>query len=426
MNRQQLCPPMPAGLTEEDIGIGPESKLPWVYEGPRDSFHIWRCRLTTGCFETTFVIHRAANPFLDPHPSFYLYRGMETRNALEANTLREAKRMAEAALSRALLECQLKLLGYGPLPGSASMDSPALAESKAQDPPVLRQVDPISPDGLEDPVVRSPDEAKQRLQELQREQAAGLPMRRISLEVAGGSLDVLLLRPRVWGPKPHGRGYRLYFRRNGKTCATPTVPTPEDGEKLKRALLREMEAQEELTLEEAFAQYENFLRSNGNNKSASVRGTLQRLRYFFPRPELSLRRLSRRECAELYQRLVKEPRKATGRPLAADSHRNYLAEAKTFLKWCVGQGWLKESPLAGVQGQGRRRHGKAQLGIDESRKLSAVAFERAGAGDIGALAVLICLHLRMRASELTHLQVRTVPCGADESRTRGLLNAICC
>lgn len=216
--------------------------------------------------------------------------------------------------------------------------------------------------------------------------------------------------PRVWGPKPHGRGYRLYFRVDGKTRATPTVPTKEAAEKLKRALIKELEAQDELSLQGAFTQYEAHLHGKGN-KAQSVRGTLLRLREFFKGHAGSLRSLSRSDCAACYSRLVKEPRAATGRPMAPDSHRNYLAEAKSFLRWCVGQGFLKENPLSPVQGQGRRRRGKAQLGIDESRKLSAVAFDRARAGDTGAVAVLVCLHLRLRASELTHLRVRDLDDG---------------
>ncbi len=211
--------------------------------------------------------------------------------------------------------------------------------------------------------------------------------------------------PGIWGPKPHGRGWRLYFRVDGKTRATPILPTKEDAEKLKRAMIRELEAMEELTIDLALADYEKHLRAKGN-KLRSVLGTMLRLREFFPVHELPLRNLSQRDCAAMYQRLITEIRPATGRPMAVDSHRNYLAEAKTFLKWCVGQGFIKESPLQSIQGQGRRRRGKAQLGIDESRQLSTKALERAELGDNGALAVLLLLHIKLRASELTHLRVR--------------------
>jgi integrase len=57
-----------------------------------------------------------------------------------------------------------------------------------------------------------------------------------------------------------------------------------------------------------------------------------------------------------------------------------LAEARTFLKWCVKMGWLATNPLDGVEGVGRRRHGKDQLRIDEARKWIARATELADQG----------------------------------------------
>lgn len=215
---------------------------------------------------------------------------------------------------------------------------------------------------------------------------------------------------RVWGPYRHGRGYRLYFSRAGKKCATETVATREEAERLKRALVRELETLEGLTIEVALMQYERHLVDKGN-KAQSVKGTLLRMREFFPDQQRSLRSLTPKDGGTLYRRLVTEPRKATGKPLAADSHRNYLAEAKSFLRWCVAHGWLAASPLAHVIGQGRRRRGKAQLGIDEAQRLSATALERVREGDVGALAVLVLLHMGLRAGELVNLRVRDLDHG---------------
>lgn len=63
-----------------------------------------------------------------------------------------------------------------------------------------------------------------------------------------------------------------------------------------------------------------------------------------------LNSLRARDCGALYEQLATEPRKATGRPLSPDSHRNYLAESKTFLQWCVGAGLLQSNPLQQVKG----------------------------------------------------------------------------
>ena len=212
-------------------------------------------------------------------------------------------------------------------------------------------------------------------------------------------------RPRVWGPHRHGRGYRCYFRREGKTCATETVETLAEAERLKRALERELAAQDQLTVADALGQYEQFLIAKGN-KPGSIKLTVFRLRDFFPDHDVPVAHLTAREAAALYQRLVTEPRPGTGRPLAADTHRNALAQAKSFMKWCVSNGHLPQNPLHNVSGQGRRRRGKAQLGIDESRKLSHKALELAEDGDQGALAVLVLLYVGLRAGELVNLRVR--------------------
>lgn len=212
-------------------------------------------------------------------------------------------------------------------------------------------------------------------------------------------------RPRVWGPHRHGRGYRCYFRREGKTCATETVETLAEAERLKRALERELAAQDRLTVGEALSQYEQFLTAKGN-KPGSIKLTVFRLLDFFPEHDVQVAHLTAREAADLYQRLVTEPRPGTGRPLAADTHRNTLAQAKSFLTWCVAKGITPQNPLQNVSGQGRRRRGKAQLGIDESRKLSHKALELAEDGDQGALAVLVLLYVGLRAGELVNLRVR--------------------
>lgn len=44
-----------------------------------------------------------------------------------------------------------------------------------------------------------------------------------------------------------------------------------------------------------------------------------------------------------------------------DGHLGPLAEAKTFLGWCVDQRWMKANPLKEVKGVGKHKHGKLQL-----------------------------------------------------------------
>jgi integrase len=83
-----------------------------------------------------------------------------------------------------------------------------------------------------------------------------------------------------------------------------------------------------------------------------------------------------------------------------------LAKARMLAKWCVAKRWLRSKPVAEVEGIGKRRHGKAQLRIDEARKWMAKAVESADAGEAGAVAAMMALLLGMRASEIVSRVVR--------------------
>jgi integrase len=145
--------------------------------------------------------------------------------------------------------------------------------------------------------------------------------------------------------------------------------TEEEARQVKKSLQRKInEAKEESrTVDQAIDAYETFLATVKGNKKKSATTTAARLRSFFPNVEESLSWQTPKKCAENYERLTQKVTRF-GRPIAADTHRNVLAEAKTFLGWCVGKKWLRTNPLQDVKGQGKRKHGKPQLRIDEARK----------------------------------------------------------
>ena len=85
----------------------------------------------------------------------------------------------------------------------------------------------------------------------------------------------------------------------------------------------------------------------------------------------------------------------------------------TFLGWCVTMKWIAANPLEEVAGLGRRRKGKPQLRIDESRKWLNKALELAdsyqGRGaDDGPIAAMLTFVLGMRCSEIVERVVRDV------------------
>ncbi len=89
---------------------------------------------------------------------------------------------------------------------------------------------------------------------------------------------------------------------------------------------------------------------------------------------------------------------------APDTHRNALAIGKAFGRHCVKQRWLHANPFEHVDGVGRRRHGKPQLGVDEATKLANKCLELGA--EPAAVAVLAALLLGPRASEVIERDVR--------------------
>jgi integrase len=110
-------------------------------------------------------------------------------------------------------------------------------------------------------------------------------------------------------------------------------------------------------------------------------------------------------CAGYYEALRTRVSRA-GKFYSVDTHRSMLAEARMLAKFCVGKRWLRASPLDGVEGKGKRRHGKPQLRIDEARRWMAKATELADSGEAGAVAAMMALLLGMRASEIVSRVVR--------------------
>jgi site-specific recombinase XerD len=174
---------------------------------------------------------------------------------------------------------------------------------------------------------------------------------------------------------------------------------------------------------DAKKEYAMYLRDDKQNKPGSVEDTTYRLGLFFSEvdetgqvvrglDEVALSSITSTKGEELYAGLRRRKTK-TGKRLAVDSHRYVLAEARSFLKWCMGKRWIVRNPLDGVEGVGRRRHGKEQLRIDEARRWQAKAIEFADQGKEGAVAAMMCLSMGMRCSEVVNRVVRDLD---DEGR----------
>lgn len=112
---------------------------------------------------------------------------------------------------------------------------------------------------------------------------------------------------------------------------------------------------------------------------------------------LDLRRLNGKLAKRLYD----------GRSGAVDTHRNGLSVCKAFGRWCLDRGWLPSDPFAGIKGRGRRKKGKPQLRIEESRRVIDVCAPLLATDD-GAVCTLAYLLLSTRNGEVVLAHVRDV------------------
>lgn len=176
-----------------------------------------------------------------------------------------------------------------------------------------------------------------------------------------------------------------------------------ESEKAARQFARLLEADilsEAHTTESALDEYELHLRHVKGNKEQSIKQTLWAVRKIFPVAK-PLWRLRERDVRSGYDSLVEG-----GASVA--THRGCLAQTKTFLGWCVAQGWLADNPGAGIAGVGKRKRGKPQLTMREARRWYQAALELAESGDDGAVAALCACLLGLRASEIVSLRAGDV------------------
>jgi len=209
---------------------------------------------------------------------------------------------------------------------------------------------------------------------------------------------------RVHGPYEVGRRWRLIVKGPSGQRAI-SFATRDEAERAREELRGKPKGP---TVGEAVELHLRHMKEKGL-KPCSIVSARFRLESFFGLKELGsaeggeLAALTPERCAALYTAL-------TGK-VKVDTHRNSLAVAKTFGKWCVKQGWIASNPLASVEPVGRRRRGKEQLRVDEARAFLACCQRHAAQGDAGAVASMMALLLGLRASEIAERVVRDLDDG---------------
>jgi integrase len=208
----------------------------------------------------------------------------------------------------------------------------------------------------------------------------------------GGEIRYVVVNPRACEKEDQRRSY--------------TFTSEAEAQGFIEGVRAEWATLDERTVTMALELYLEHLERKGTGEISRTE-TARRLRLFFSRPERLIAELNKYECSGYYDAFAAR-RKRDGGPISVDYHRNTLAEARSFLRWCVGQGWMRTNPLDEVKGVGRRESGKDQLTGDEARKLYSWCLARAQAGDEAALGVLMLLLMGLRSSDITKRIVRDV------------------
>jgi integrase len=209
--------------------------------------------------------------------------------------------------------------------------------------------------------------------------------------------------PYACGPYKHGTKWRLIIvtgrSRAGRQCDIETFADRDLAVRTKRELERKW-AGAGKTVEVALKAHLDQLTRKGN-KSSTVTTTRHQLEALLDL-DMQLVDLNRRRAQELYDALVD-----TG--VAVDTHRNCLAKGRGFGKFCVLQGWIRVNPFIDIEGVGRRKKGKEQLGYDETRTYEDMCVKQwEEHKDRGAVAGLLALMFSMRVTEVSQLKARDV------------------
>lgn len=202
---------------------------------------------------------------------------------------------------------------------------------------------------------------------------------------------------RAHGPYPHGRRFRV-------------VTVAADGSRGRRTFETEREALEYID--------EFTARTTGRTVAQAVDEYLvDRARTIKERSLTTLRyRLRGILRTTEHDRRVGSLSPATGRQLLArrgsevstDTLVGELVAAQGWSAWCLKRGWLRRDPFVGLEVEGQRARGKAQLRIDEARRFVAVALDE---GDRRGIAAAMAILMGLRASEISDRVCRDVDDG---------------
>ena len=209
--------------------------------------------------------------------------------------------------------------------------------------------------------------------------------------------------PRVSGPFPHGRRWRIVISRSagGKTYqeveSFATEELARDGLDRARRLIGNRGVEESV---EAFLAEKQKTARPGSGGVTTSRYRLRAILDLATK-DRALISVSGALAEQLYAARVAK--------VAPDTHQAELFLARAAWEYFLAQSWVAENPWTEVEPQGSKRtRPKDALRVDEAKRLLRVALAE---GSREGVAVAMALLLGLRASEVTSRVVRDVDAG---------------
>lgn len=215
-------------------------------------------------------------------------------------------------------------------------------------------------------------------------------------------------KPGIYGPYRHREKWRLIVIDEGGGQNYLSYESEKAARAFRLAAEEKLAQENGISVNHAIDLYEKYLQI-ANRKPRTIETARQHLEMFFgDEGSRALATITPADGKRLYMQLAERTK--------TDTHRNALGRVKTFCKWAVHEKILAVSPIATLEGIGKRKRRKNQLRIDEARKWLAKAREIADTSEKkgerhGAIAAMLTLLLGVRASEITERRVRDVDDG---------------
>lgn len=203
-------------------------------------------------------------------------------------------------------------------------------------------------------------------------------------------------------PQPHGRKWRVVHPDEQGRRARSTFDSEREAQRFIDDFYAAASGAFGCTVAQAVDEYLASRRDAGL-KAGTVTTLGYRLKGLLGTTERD--RLVRTLTPAIARRMFESRRtKRGGRP-SVDTQIGELVAVQGWAAWCIGRGYLKADPFAGIEVQGAKSRGKKQLRIDEARRLIDTALSE---GSDAGLAAAMALLMDLRASEIIERQVRDV------------------